>query len=236
LTRFRKLDASGSPVTNQAFQYSMSQAPGTCSVVSAPLNTLDYVDFIDSFSPVLSTGSEMLSGPGVNLPIVGEQATIFEGTSLPGTGSVPTSALVDGNWTLSGSGGADVSAFSATFTLKNQFTLTNLPTTITRGQPVTLAWTGGGANDQVRMTAWSTTLDPTTPVVVCTAPASAGTFTIPGSITSQLADPHQQGGTLSIYTLGVPANFTAPLKAGGSLDSGVIQLAIIDSLSGVVIQ
>ena len=236
LTRFRKLDASGSPVTNQAFQYSMSQAPGTCSVVPAPLNTLDYVDFIDSFSPVLSTGSQMLSGPGVNLPIVGEQGTIFEGSSLPGTGSVPTSGLVDGDWTLAGSGGADVSAFSAKFTLKNQFTLTNLPTTITRGQPATLAWTGGGASDQVRITAWSTTLDPTTPVVVCTAGASAGTFTIPGNITGQLADPHQQGGTLSIYTLGVPANFTASLKAGGSLDSGVIQLAIIDSLSGVVIQ
>jgi uncharacterized protein (TIGR03437 family) len=236
LTRFRKLDASGSPVANQAFQFAMSQAPGTCAVVPAPLNVLDYVDFIDSFSTVLSTGSQTLTGPGVNLPIVGEQATIFEGTTLPGTGSVATSGLVDGDWTLSATGGAEVNAFSAKFSLANQFTLTNLPTTITRGQPVTLSWTGGTADDQVRIIAWSTTFDPTTPVVVCTASASGGTFTVPGNITGQLADPHQQGGVLSIYTLGTPAHFTAPLKAGGSLDSGVIQLAIIDSLAGVVIQ
>ena len=42
LTQFRKFAANGSPVTNQGFQYAMSQAAGACTVISAPNELLGF--------------------------------------------------------------------------------------------------------------------------------------------------------------------------------------------------
>ena len=54
---------------------------------------------------------------------------------------------------------------------------------------------------------------------VCTAPASAGSFTVPGSVTSYLS-PVASTSTTSIGLLIVAAqnasNFTAPILAGGT--------------------
>jgi uncharacterized protein (TIGR03437 family) len=242
LVQTRKFTANGSPLTNQGFEYAMSQAPGSCTVISADQGKLDLVDYLDVNidSAPLDAGSTLtLAGPGTTkqFSALGSLETIFEGTSLPGGAGGLQSALVDGDWTITGTGGQDVKAFSAPFTLKNQFNLTNIPASITRGQPLPLTWTGGGTgeSDLVRIAIWGSSIGTTTPVIVCTASAKDGAFTVPDSVTSQLAT-DLGGGVLSAYSTTTAANFTAPLAAGGNLDSGVIKLNILDGFAGITIK
>jgi hypothetical protein len=161
---------------------------------------------------------------------------IYDGADIPGVSSAQ-SVLVDGDWTISGSGGHDIGPFSAPFTLQNQFKLTSVPTTIKRGQTLTLGWSGGGSSDSdtVRLIAFGLQASGLTPVVICTAPANAGTFDIPGNLTGQLAGDFGQG-VLLAYNVAQPVHFSAPLVAGGSLDSGVISFGILESFLGILVQ
>ena len=240
--QFRKFAANGSPVSNQTLPFSLSQAVGTCSVVKVDPSKLDYIDFIDiniNGSP-LDVGSTLtLSGPGTNMTSISVDGltTLYDGADIPGFSSAQ-SVLVDGDWTLSGSGGRDVGAFSAPFTLKNQFKATTLPGTITRGQSMTVGWSGGGSSDSdtVRIISFGTTISGATPVIICTAPSSAGTFTVPGNITSQLSNDLGGAGSLILYNVPQPMPFSAPLAAGGSLDSAVITTSVLEGFQGVRIQ
>jgi len=240
--QFRKFAANGSPVSNQTFPFSLSQAVGTCSVVKVDQSNLDYTDFIDiniNGSP-LDVGSTLtLSGPGTNMTFnnLAGLTTLYDGADIPGFSSA-MSVLVDGDWTLSGSGGRDVGAFSAPFTLKNQFKATTLPSAITRGQSMTVGWSGGGSSDSdtVRIIAFGVTISGPAPVIVCTAPSSAGTVTVPGNITSQLSSDLGGAGTLILYNVTQPISFSAPLAAGGSLDSALITTSVLEGFQGIRIQ
>jgi len=107
--QFRKFAANGSPISNQSFAFSLSQAVGACSVARVDPSKLDYTDFIDlniNGSP-LDVGSTLtLSGPGTNLTFnsLAGLVTLYDGADIPGFSSA-LSVLVDGDWTLSGAGG-----------------------------------------------------------------------------------------------------------------------------------
>jgi uncharacterized protein (TIGR03437 family) len=157
--------------------------------------------------------------------------TTAGGFTLPGD---VNANLVAGPYTFAGAGnGADVGAFSVNLTLGNPLTVTGgLPTTVNRGNPRTLNWTGGNASDLVEIVGSSTTStgSGTSQVsdswtFICTTNAGAGTFTVPSSVLQQLpASQVISGVSTSSLTVGSatnPATFTAPLKAGGNIDTGV---------------
>jgi hypothetical protein len=237
---FRKFAANGSPFSVQFFPFALSQAAGTCSVVNVDGSNLDFTDLFGD-NPIaqnLDTGSLTLSGPGTtkDLGAFGGTTKIYDGADIPGFSSAQ-SVLVDGDWSLSGAGGRDVGAFSAPFTLQNQFKLQNIPSTITRGQPLTVNWSGGGSSDSdtVRIVAWGLRISGAIPVVICTAPTKAGSFTIPGNLTGQIAG-DVGSGALVAYSASQPIPFSAPLAAGGSLDSAVIYTGILESFLSIRVQ
>jgi len=141
--------------------------------------------------------------------------------------------LVAGQYTFAGPGGADVGNFSVNLTLGNPLVVTGgLPTTVNRSSPLTLNWTGGNSSDLVEIVGTSSTstgsgtsLVTDSWTFICTTTAGAGTFTVPSSILQQL--PASQvvsgvsSGSLTFGSATAPATFTAPLKAGGNIDTGV---------------
>jgi uncharacterized protein (TIGR03437 family) len=156
-----------------------------------------------------------------------------EGLSLPG-GSNGT--IIAGKYTLAGAGGKDVGAFNASLTLGTPITVTGgLPSTVIRSAGLTLNWTGGLATDIVSIGGSASTVTGTGTNAVtdstsfsCTTTAGKGTFTVPASVLQQLpavpATSTTGGGFLQLFSGPNPTSgngqFTAPLTAGGSIDSG----------------
>jgi hypothetical protein len=172
------------------------------------------------------------------------------GAALPGIPAVPSgtpaSFIEPGNWTIKGTGGSDVGAFSATIpvpTMLNCSPSCDI-SSIDRKQPLTIKWTGGGngAQDYVEVAGFGTTpstADPSKNVSVlfaCTAKASDLTMTIPVSVLAQMptssADPlaANTGALLIINGLGSSGtSFTAPMTAGGNLDAGYFGFSSIQT-------
>ncbi len=151
--------------------------------------------------------------------------TSFEGLgiTLPGQASFQ---LVAGTYTLSGAGGKDVGTFSTSLTLGSPLTITGgLPSTVVRSAGLPLNWTGGLASDLVEIVglSFNTTGTGVNAVstgaeFVCITTAGQKTFTVPASILTQL--PASAQGTLFVSSGNNSTTFTAPLKAGGSIDVG----------------
>ena len=149
--------------------------------------------------------------------------TSYEGLGIPGQASF---SLVAGTYTLSGAGGKDVGSFSTSLTLGSPLVVTGgLPSTVVRSAGLPLSWTGGQASDQVVIVGLSenTTGTGTSEVTsgaefICITTAGKGGFTVPASILAQL--PASATGILELSSGNNSAAFTAPLKAGGSIDNG----------------
>jgi hypothetical protein len=155
----------------------------------------------------------------------------MEGLPIPGG---TNASLVAGTYTLNGPGGKDVGKFNASVTLGTPLAVTGgLPSTVNRAAGLTLNWTGGNPSDLVEIIGSSSTVTGTgtnttsdTWTFICTTTAGAKTFTVPPSVLTQLppvtASAITNGsasGFLEVVS-GVFANFTAPLVAGGNIDSG----------------
>jgi hypothetical protein len=156
-------------------------------------------------------------------------------------GATGNPTLAAGTYTVTGSGGADVGAFSAQVTLPGDFSWTNedgIPDPIPRSSPLTVTWTGNAGG---RVTILGAALTRSSGSGLgstysalgfnCIAQASAGTFTIPANILQQLPAVSGSASTASFGILSVFAipdlsaeqgKFTAPLTAGGTLDVGVM--------------
>ena len=234
----RKFAANGSPLTNQGYPFSVSQAPGTCNVVKATgqdLNFVDHIDFANLESFNLDAGTNLsLAGPAGTMTVDSLGiTTLAQGSTVPG---VPSSGafLVDGNYTLSVAGGKDVGAFEAKFILQNQFNA-NFPANLTKGQPLTLTWTGGNDGDVVRIFVTGVAFSGANPLITCTANTTDHTFTIPGGLTAQIvAD--QPIALLGFYATGASGSFSAPLAKGGNLDSGKIVTGVLETLQSLPVQ
>ena len=152
------------------------------------------------------------------------------------TSQATSTFIQPGQWTIKGTGGADVGAFSASITVPTPLNCSPSCdiTTIFRTQPLTIQWTGGGGSQdyvQVAGVATAASLADSTKIVAvlfsCTAKATDGSLTVPVSVLSQMptssSDPlaANTGLLLVINGLGNSSTaFTAPLTAGGNLDAG----------------
>ena len=223
--------------------------PGACFLVQRS-GTEDQLGFGTPPPQRLDAGAELtLNGPNAsNTPIPRQSgdlddiylATLYS-TGLLGTGAVGTSpVLTAGTYTVAGTGGADVGAFSASIALPGDFAWTNqdsLPNPIPRNTTLTITWRGneGGwvtiLGAALTRTAGSgLTATYSAFAFTCTALASAGAFTVPGTMLQQLPAVGSNAlnttfGVLSV--LAVPdlsatqGTFTAQLTAGGTIEGGV---------------
>ncbi len=195
----------------------------------------------------LNAGSQLtLNGPNVSNRSLPNQQNSYQVTlysSGPGGGS-GTPTVTQGTYTITGAGGPDVGAFTASVNVPGAFVWTNedsMPAVIPRNQNLPISWTGGGdglvvvigfAGAQVAGDPIGGLYDVSG--FACTAQASTGGLTVPLSALRRL--PQVSGdvtagtiGTLAVYAVpdftrgqGV---FTAPLTAGGNIDFGYFSSA-----------
>lgn len=108
-------------------------------------------------------------------------------------GNPPPPVIASGKWTWTSSGGVDLPASSFAFTLPAPFQLNGgSPLSLNRVQDQTLTWNGPNFPDESVLTAnLSGAVN-----LSCTAPATAGTLTIPATLLAQFGA--SSLGTLSI--------------------------------------
>jgi len=200
----------------------------------------------------LDAGAQLsLNGPNATNKAVpkasgtsGSYSATLYSSGVGGFGGQGSPTLAQGTYTISGTGGADIGAFSGKVDLPGDFVWTNQDTLadpIPRSSPLGITWTGGGtglvaiggvAMSQTGGTQQSPIYDAT--VFSCTAPASAGQFSVPTSVLQQLPVV-PTGSTSALGMLLVTAipdatkgqgTFSAPLTAGGNLDQGFFSYSV----------
>jgi uncharacterized protein (TIGR03437 family) len=247
--RFAEVDASGLFAQSGLSQFARNLplpvdtsavvigAPGQCFVTNiSPQETTDAPDLPDNSAVrSLDAGSVLrLSGPSTGIPDLtrtraGTYEAILSGSLL---GSPARRVLQAGQWQLSGTGGTDVAAFTASITLPDPLTLGSPPASVSRSSSLTVNWTGGSANDLVNIAGLSIPgglLNAGNSLVgafVCTALASARTFTVPSTIVSQLP---AGDGALLLLGAGQGSRPNIPLVRGGNVDIAAFVYTFIDS-------
>jgi uncharacterized protein (TIGR03437 family) len=198
-----------------AVTYLDDQPLGTCTVY----NTLspDQYYGLQATSVDADAGSSFtVTGPKGSQVLAGSPGAFSAMLSGPGT------YLSPGAYTVNGTGGADIGAFSAALTIPTPPTLTSPSPTnhpaVTRANGMTVTWTGGAANTTVQLQLQGPTDSTNTngALAFCNADASAGTFTIPPYALLALPASTSAGLVFVQQTAWIP--FTAT-----GLGSGMIQ-------------
>ena len=174
---------------------------GTCGVYN---NLLSITGLAATGSSADAGSSFMITGPN------GTQTIPAGESQLDSNGSF----LVPGAYTISGTGGANIGAFTTNFSIPAAPNLTapnpsKPPATITRSNGLTVSWTGGSAKAIVQITVYGPTDSSglTGSQVVCNVPSTAGTFTIPAYALSAL--PASNFGAFSFYAFAPEVPVTA---------------------------
>lgn len=180
------------------------QPVGSCLVY----NNLNNVSFINSLVGLagqvatFDAGSSFtIQGPGGNL-----NAAATSQTTISATGTY----LVPGAYTVTGNGGANIGRLTATVDFPSLPTLVTPVNnaTVTRSKGMTVNWTGGGGVVQIVVGACADSACDAGAQAYCTAPASAGTFTIPAWVLLALPASSSCGIVFSSASEEVP--FTVP--------------------------
>ncbi len=221
---------------------------GTCQVLRVRGGQNDLLVTPVPVTPLDAGAQLTLNGPNASNIAVprGANKVYAKALSTPGIPGIPglpgggggSAVISAGTYTLSGTGGDDIGAFSASVTVPSPLNWTNRDSinSVPRSSNLNLTWSGGGSDVVEIFGASGTRVGGTDQnpifdfgVFICFANASAGSFTVSSSILSQL--PASTGditsgnsiGLLGLQLVGTGTNgrFTAPLKAGGNIDFGV---------------
>ena len=195
---------SGSSLTGYNSRSQPSE--GSCFVTQSNASTV-----VDPFTITgLNAGNLTVTGPDGQhtLQTIPEEAGLYF-YAPTGTGFIPPSG---GTYTFAGSGGTDVGAFSnASVAFFNPLTWTNATSigTINRSSGVTVNWTGGAQGTYAEISGSSAVLlaDIFSASFICTAPVSAGTFTVPPAVLLQLP---AGSGSLSVSNYTYPKTLNIP--------------------------
>ncbi len=169
----------------------------------------------------LDAGRPVVTGPGdVRLEMEGE----FGHYSTPPSEStyaledLPASSLTPGDWAVEVPGGRTVAAFRAALRVPPPLRWTNRATVspVSRSSGLRLEWDPTGYTDRERMQG---SLGIGASAVICSGPATAGSFTIPASLIAQL--PVSSTSTPMVQLLLTPVNdqpqrYSVPLVEGGA--------------------
>lgn len=212
-------------------------AYGSCTVVSFagtstdPLATLQpqYLDAGTSLAVVGPNGNQSIARTGTNGVILYNQRFDSNATYL-----------VSGLYDISGAGGVDVALFTLDLNVPTQLNWTNQTqiSTVTRSQGVTVNWdpTTGDPNGYVYVVGTSTSgtsaADTVSAQFTCSAPTTAGTFTVPPHVllalpTTVSVSGFTIPGTLAVYGNASPAAFQADgLDFGSATDTVIISNSV----------
>jgi uncharacterized protein (TIGR03437 family) len=190
--------------------------------------------------PRLDAGPSIgITGPSgsATLPVstnVGE----YHGPLGP-SGLTGSNFLNPGAYTATGSGGADVGAFTANLTVPALLKWTNQSSftgSIDRSQNLTITWSGGADPDYVAIfgSSTSSTTPQVTATFVCTEKASAGTFSVPSYVLEALpasgniseSGVSLPGGFLLVGNYPLSNTFTAP-----GLDVGYFTHTVVNGIN-----
>ena len=170
--------------------------------------------------------------------------TLYD-SGIGGIGATGAPTLSQGSYSLAGTGGTEIGAFSVSIDVPGDLNWTNqasIPNPIPRGSNLPITWTGGGSGlvtiiGLALAAVGGTTLDPIYNAVgfACFSPASANSFTVPSSVLQQLpavsgSFTGAQFGALAVFavpdiTRGQGA-FSAPVIAGGSTAQAFLEYQI----------
>jgi len=153
------------------------------------------VPALSSGSPGSSSGSSSKGlDAGPSLSLSGQVGSWTLTTASPGQyqvvfGSTPVGPNVPpGSYTLTGIGGKDVGAFSATLNIGGNIVWTNKSaiSTVDRSQSLSITWSGATTPGYVLLGGYSESNSQSPSGFLCTEDASKGSFTIPSFILSAL--------------------------------------------------
>lgn len=207
--------------------------PGACTVSTFGGQNAPSDPALALITPLDAGGSLGINGPKGAKTLARTAPGIYSaelgggglGITIPGVPSGGAPLYLDpGSYTVTGTGGADVGAFTAQMTLPQPVTWTNEAsiTNIPRSQNLNVTWSGGNPSDLVIISGFSFQTTPQAGgIFVCYENASAAQFTVPSWVLSALPISASVGG-VSTGNLSVgsassnPARFTAP-----NIDIGV---------------
>ncbi len=206
----------------RSFGGSTGPSIGSCLAYEVEGTSLTFSDPIKATG--LDAGSSLTIGGPAGTQTINPTDT---GVYIATLATQPSVFIEPGAFSVSnGSGAAGVGAFNWTLTLPAFVTPTNIPSTVNRSKDLTLTWSGGSQYPLVNIFAYNgvkaTSSLKSYVYAVCTADASAGTFTIPSVILNMLpADgfgtPTQAGVNLQIAGFAVqrfePSTGSAGLDA-----------------------
>ncbi|HUJ48572.1 MAG TPA: hypothetical protein VLW25_00175 [Bryobacteraceae bacterium] len=197
--------------------------PGTCTVYAGIGDFWSTLQLADATaSTALDPGTHFsVSGAGGAKSVTLASGTAALGSSLP-LWSLPSTLLLSpGNYTVSGTGGADIGAVNAQIPVPSPLTWSNRDqtTTVPRSQPLTLNWSGGPAGQTIAILGENSDLRTNSSALFyCVAPTGATGFTVPPQILAALpaTRPNPLDSTSIIFIISSTAGpFQAPGLAAG---------------------
>jgi uncharacterized protein (TIGR03437 family) len=156
----------------------LSPASGTCTVVN----------FVPSGAGSVSHGLDAGRGLTLTGPLGSRVLQWYtNGEYQADLGSGFGYTLPPGTYQITGSGGADVPAFTASFTVATSLVWTNKAavSTIDRTQALTVTWSGGPETGHVLIGGWSPGVE-SGAAFACVEEAHKGSFTIPSHVLTAL--------------------------------------------------
>jgi uncharacterized protein (TIGR03437 family) len=191
---------------------------GSCTISNNP--NLDLSPTYAVFQSGIDAGPSLtVKGPKGSSPmaktVVAGQPTDYFATLGPGY-------FAPGNYTVTGTGGADVGPLTAALTIPPLATWTNQAqlSTVTRANGLTITWSGGASQYLLISGGSYTSADLSTGAIFqCLAPGDAGTFTVPANVLLALpAMPVSPNGGISVQTYLSSASVTASGITVASID------------------
>jgi uncharacterized protein (TIGR03437 family) len=188
----------------------LTPGPGGCVVYSTTsLLTNPYPNLTHTN---LDAGAQLTSSGPNGTQFVPRLSNQVAGPTYS-TANLPNTYLNAGRYALSGPGGTQVGSFSGNLDVVADLIITNttdLTTAINRSTPLTVRWTGGAAGTYLTIIGTSISSVGETgftgSAFVCIENTSAGQFTVPVSILSQLP----ASGSIAGFSLGGIFSVTAP--------------------------
>jgi uncharacterized protein (TIGR03437 family) len=194
---------------------------GLCTVYNSV--TLDLVSTYFVFQRGLDAGPALtIKGPKGNTQIP-KTATPSQPTDY--FMNLGTGYFTPGDYTVTGTGGADVGPFAAMLTIPTVAAWNNMAvaTNVTRTSPLTINWTAAPSQFIAIIGASYATADQKTGAYFqCLAQSEAGSFTIPANVLMALpAAPLSPNGSITVQSFSPSANFTATGLTFASMDFNV---------------
>jgi uncharacterized protein (TIGR03437 family) len=201
---------------------------GSCLAYEVEGTSLQYSDPVQPTSYLNSGPNLVLSGPAGNKTIPASSTGLYTATLA----TQPSVYLEPGAYSVTnGSGGTNVGPFNWSLTLP-PLVVPKIPSSINPSQNLTLTWTGGSAYSLVTISLFNGVVATSSlssyVQVLCSANASAGSFTIPAAFLSLLPSggfgtPTEAG--VNIQVAGVQ-NATFTVAGSPGLDGGFFDVFI----------